>query len=204
MLNLLRKDFIAMKSSLWLHFLYLAVCSVVIIINSPSPFTLFTVGIYTAFVPLGFSTMADIKNHTHNLLVTLPIKRKHIVQAKYIVAIIYTILGIFASYGIYWIMKLTVPQLNLPDYSITIMLASAGMMLVLISIYMPLFYMLSNKGAAIITTVFFIILFALMPLMFFMSSFINDQTIYLIPIGILLLFIASYFLTIKLFTRKDL
>ncbi|WP_326102096.1 ABC-2 transporter permease [Paenibacillus apiarius] len=68
----------------------------------------------------------DIKNHNHNFLVTLPISRKHIVQAKYISAIIYTLFGILASYGIHSIVKLAVPELNKPDYSVMDILVPVG------------------------------------------------------------------------------
>ncbi|WP_442600503.1 ABC-2 transporter permease [Paenibacillus sp. KN14-4R] len=207
MLNLLRKDFIALKSSLWITILYLAVFSVAFIPKSELSF--YFVGIYTAFASLSLGTMIDIKNHNHNFLVTLPISRKHIVQAKYISAIIYTLYGVLASYGIHWLIKLVIPHLNKPDYSVMDILVSVGMILVLISIYMPLFYTLSEKGAGIINIVFLIVLIVLaQPTTIFMNmmsekGFISDQTLFLIPISILLLFVASYYLTIKLFTRKD-
>lgn len=208
MLNLLRKDFIALKSSLWLTILYLAVFSVAFIPKHQSSIHL--VGIYTAFASLSLGTMIDIKKHNHNFLVTLPISRKHIIQAKYITAIIYTVFGVLASYGIHSLVKLAVPQLNKPDYSAIDILVPVGIMLVLTSIYLPLFYTLSRKGTGIINVVFMIILIALaQPTAIFMNmmnnqGFSSDQTLLLIPIGILLLFIVSYFLTVNLFSRKDL
>jgi hypothetical protein len=102
------------------------------------------------------------------------------------------------------------PQLNKPDYSVMDILAPVGIMLVLTSIYMPLFYALSKKGTAIINVVFLIILIAMaQPTAIFMNmmnekGFNSNPTFFLIPIGILLLFIASCYLTINLFTRKDL
>lgn len=208
MLNLLRKDFIALKSLLWMSILYLAVFSFAFIPKIPSSIHL--VGIYTAFATLSLGTMIDIKKNHHHFLVTLPTSRKHIVQAKYITAIIYTLFGVLASYGIHWLIQLAVPQLNKPDYSVMDLLVPVGIMLVLTSIYMPLFYALSKKGTAIINVVFLIILIALaQPTAFFMNmmnekSSILDPTLLLILVGILLLFIASYYFTIYLFNRKDL
>ena len=209
MLNLLRKDFIILKSSLWLCIFYLAVFSAAFIPGHPS--SLQIVGIYTAFATLSLGTMIDIKNRNHNFLVSLPISRKHIVQAKYIAAIIYALFGIFASYGIHLLVKLAAPQFNKPDYSLIDLAIPAGIMLVLISIYMPLFYALSKKGTAIINIVFMIILIVLaQPTAFIMNTlnengFINVQTLLLIlSISVLLLFIASYNLTVYLFARKDL
>ncbi|OAB32980.1 ABC-2 transporter permease [Paenibacillus glacialis] len=209
MLNLLRKDFIALKSSLWLGILFLAVFSAFFIPKLSTSIHL--VGIYTAFALLNHGTMIDIKNNNHNFLLTLPIKRKHIVQAKYITAIIYTLFGVLASYGIHWLVKkLAILDLNMPDYSVLDILVPAGIVLVLTSIYLPLFYTLSKKGTSIINVVFFLCLIALAnPTALFMNminekGFSSDQTLFLILTGIILLFIASYYLTINLFTRKDL
>lgn len=207
MINLLRKDFIALKSSLGLSILYLAVFSIAFIKKDSS---IHLVGIYTAFATLSLGTMIDIKKNHHHFLVTLPISRKHMVQAKYITAIIYTLFGVLASYGIHWFIKLALPQLNKPDYSVMDILVPVGIMLVLTSIYMPLFYTLSKKGTGIINAVFLIILIALaQPTAIGMDmtnnqSFSSNPTFFLIPIGILLLFTASYFLTVNLFSRKDL
>jgi len=208
MLNLLRKDLIALKSSLWTILLYLVVFSVFFI--PKSEMSIYFVGIYTAFGTISLATMIDIKNHNHHFLVTLPISRKHIVQAKYITAILYTLFGVLASYGIHWVVKLAIPQLNKPDYTVLDILIPIGMLLVLVSVYMPLFYALSKKGAGIINAVFFVSLIILaQPAAFLMNmmgenGMVDDQMILLILIGILLVFIASYFLTIHLFARRDL
>ena len=62
MLNLLRKDFIALKSSLWMILMYLAVFSIAFI---PShDMSIYLVGIYTAFASISLATMIDIKTIT--------------------------------------------------------------------------------------------------------------------------------------------
>lgn len=208
MLNLLRKDFIALKSSLGVLLICMVVYSIAFIPNHDA--SIFTMAIALASVSINLCTMLDIKNHNHVFLISLPISRKHIVLAKYIITIFFTLFGILASYGIHLLVELAFPELNKPDYSIMGLLVPAGMMLIVISIYMPLFYTLSKKGTEIITIVFFILLIILMNptamLMSMMSEegFISNQVLFLIPIGILLLLIASYYLTAYLFTRKDL
>ncbi|UHA73391.1 ABC-2 transporter permease [Paenibacillus sp. 481] len=207
MLNLLRKDFIALKSSLWIVVFYLVVFSVAFM---PKELSMHFVGIYTAFASVSLATMIDSKNHNHHFLITLPISRKHIVQAKYIIAIICTFFGIFSSYGIHSLVKLAVPELNMQDYSIVDLLIPTGIVLVIVSIYLPLFYTLSKKGTHIINVVFLIILIVLAhPAAYVMNKIseqgsTSDTLLFFIPIGILLLFIASYYLTVHLFTRKDL
>lgn len=207
MLNLLRKDFIALKSSLWMTLLFLVVFSVAFI--PKVEVSLYLVGIYTAFASLNLGTMIDIKNHNHKFLVTLPVKRKQLVQAKYIAAILYTLFGVFASYGIHTLVTFAMPELHKPEYSAIDLLAPIVIMLVLSAIYMPLFYTLSKKGAAIINVVFMIILIGLaQPTAIVMNmvkekGISDDPMLILVLIGVLLLFAASYFLTVHLFKRKD-
>ncbi|MDK8180257.1 ABC-2 transporter permease [Paenibacillus sp. UMB4589-SE434] len=208
MLNLVRKDFIALKSSFWMSLMYLVVFSVAFIPKMSSSIHL--VGIYTAFATIMLGTMIDIKHHNHNFLVTLPIKRKQIVLAKYVSAIIYTVVGVLASYGIHLLVNLYFPELNKPDYSIKDILGPVGITLVLTSIYLPLFYAFSKKGAAIINGIFLILLIALaQPTAIFMNLIREEgssssQIFYLVLAGLSLLFMASYYITAKLFTRKDL
>lgn len=97
MLNLLRKDFIVLKSSLWIIALYLVVFSLAFI--PQSEMSMYFVGIYTAFGSVILATMIDIRNHNHNFLVTLPISRKQIVKAKYLSAILYTFLEFLLHMG---------------------------------------------------------------------------------------------------------
>ncbi|MCG7382043.1 ABC-2 transporter permease [Paenibacillus sp. ACRRY] len=207
MLNLLRKDFIALKSSLWTIGLYLVVFSLAFI--PKSEMSMYFVGIYTAFGSVILATMIDIKNHNHNFLLTLPVSRKNIVQAKYLSAILYTLFGVLASFGIHWLVDLNFPELNKPSYSLMDILVSIGMVLVLVSIYMPLFYALSKKGAGIINAIFMVALILLaQPFAVLMNMVsekgVNGQVIAMISIGIIFIFCASYVLTTRLFARKDL
>lgn len=207
MLNLLRKDFIALRSSLWTIGLYLIVFSLAFIPNLEM--SMYFVGIYTAFGSVILATMIDIKNHNHNFLVTLPVSRKNIVQAKYVSAILYTLFGVLASFGIHWLVNLNFPELNKPSYTFMDIMVSIGMVMVLVSIYMPLFYALSKKGAGIINAIFMVALILLaQPFAVLMNTVsekgVDGQVIAMISIGILFIFGASYVLTTRLFARKDL
>ncbi|MGG4128442.1 ABC-2 transporter permease [Paenibacillus illinoisensis] len=207
MLNLLRKDFIALRSSLWTIGLYLVVFSLAFI--PKSEMSMYFVGIYTAFGSVILATMIDIKNHNHNFLVTLPVSRKKIVQAKYVSAILYTLFGVFASFGIHWLVDLNFPELNKPSYSLMDIMVSIGMVMVLVSIYMPLFYALSKKGAGIINGIFMVALILLAQPFAVLMTMVSEkgldgQLIAMISIGIIFTFGASYVLTTHLFARKDL
>nr|WP_256332317.1 ABC-2 transporter permease [Paenibacillus sp. CF095] len=175
-----------------------------------SEMSMYFVGIYTAFGSVMLATMIDIKNHNHNFLVTLPVSRKQIVKAKYLSAIVYTFFGVLASYGIHELVNLNYPELNKPNYSLMDIAISVGMVLVLVSIYMPLFYGLSKKGAGIINAIFMVCMIILaQPVAYLMSmanenGMITTTTMALVSVGIIGLFVVSYLITIRLFARKDL
>ncbi|CAI6082464.1 hypothetical protein PAECIP112173_03572 [Paenibacillus sp. JJ-100] len=208
MLNLLRKDFIALKSSLWTIALYLVVFSVAFI--PQIEMSMYFVGIYTAFGSIMMATMIDIKNHHHNFLVTLPVSRKQIVQAKYLSAILYALFGVLTSYGIHKLVILNFPELIKPQYSLLDIAISIGIVLILASIYMPLFYALSKKGAGIINAIFMICLIIFAQPAAFILHIAGNKGLTTTPIiagisvGVIALFFISYIVTIRLFERKDL
>ena len=208
MVNLLRKDFIVLKSSLWIIPFYLAVFSIAFI--PKSEMSMYLVGIYTAFGSIMLATMIDVKNHNHNFLVTLPISRKNVVQAKYLSTLFYTLFGVLASFGIHSLVNMNFPGLDKPDFSVLDIMVSIAMVLGLTSIYLPLFYALSKKGAGIINVVFLVALvilaqpFALLMNLASEEGMVTGQIIGMVTIGILLLFVGSYLLTVRLFAKKDL
>ncbi|WP_018754409.1 ABC-2 transporter permease [Paenibacillus terrigena] len=210
MLNLIRKDFIVMRSSLGLIPLYFVIFSIVLISNTMSAY--FLVAVYTAFTTLMMSTGADVKNDNHAFLITMPMNRAQMVKSKYATALLYTGVAAIACYIFYTIVRYVKPSLGMPAYSMGQFLASIGISLVLVSIYLPLFYWLSKKGMAIINMAFMIILIGLTPFMnigtYLMHKqnvgSINNASVALIGLGVVLLFIASYFFAKYLFNRKDL
>ncbi|PYE45514.1 ABC-2 transporter permease [Paenibacillus barcinonensis] len=208
MFNLLRKDFIVLKSSLWTIALYLVVFSFAFIPSSEM--SMYFVGIYTAFGSIMLATMIDIKNNNHNFLVTLPVSRKQIVKAKYLSSILYALFGVLTSYGIHKLVKLNYPELNKPHYSLLDIVISLGIVLVLVSIYMPLFYALSKKGAGIINTIFLICMIILAQPAAFLLHMAGKKglgtapVISAVSVAIIALFLISYIVTIRLFERKDL
>ncbi|NMO98032.1 ABC-2 transporter permease [Paenibacillus lemnae] len=208
MLNMLRKDYIALKSSQWIVILYLVVFSTVFIPRMDM--SMYFVGIYTAIGSIMLATMVDIKNHNHRFLITLPINRKHIVKAKYLTAIAYMLFAVFSSFGIHWLTIRLFPLLDKPNYTFNDIIISIGIILLLISVYMPLFYALSHKSAAVINAVFLVALIVLaQPAAQFIhwlseeSQWQSPITLFVYP-GILLLFLVSYLVSVKLFSRRDI
>ncbi|MCR8842426.1 ABC-2 transporter permease [Paenibacillus sp. SC116] len=206
MLNLLRKDFIASKISLGMSLLIFAVFCIFFMKKEMS---MHLVGIITAFATISSLTLNDTKNHNHQFLVTLPISRKHIVQAKFMASLICIIVAVLASYGVHSLVKLVVPGYIIVDYAIIDILAPIAILLVLTSIYLPLFYILSEKGAPILNGIFlfsFIVMADPVARFIYTASQngVNYQILYTILLSTVLLFVASCYLTVYLFTKKDL
>ncbi|WP_342554755.1 ABC-2 transporter permease [Paenibacillus sp. FSL R7-0652] len=208
MLNLLRKDFIALRGALWILAVYIVVFSWAFI--PQMEWSMYIVGIYTAFGSTVLITMIDITNHNHNFLVTLPVSRKQIVQAKFLSSILTALCGVLVSYGIHKLINLNYPELNKPNHSPLDILISMGIVLVLVSVYMPLFYALSKKGAMIINIIFLVCLVILAQPAAFIFKVVGKEGLITAPViigistAVIGMFFLSYMVTIRLFERKDL
>ncbi|MBD8499584.1 ABC-2 transporter permease [Paenibacillus arenosi] len=206
MLNLLRKDFIAAKMSLGMSIL---IFSIFCIFFMKKEMSMHLVGIITAFATISSLTLNDTKNHNHLFLVTLPVSRKHIVQAKYVISLLTIFVAVLASYGVHSFVKIAVPGYITVGYSMIDILVPIAIMLVLTSIYLPFFYMLSEKGAPVLNVIFFFIFLIMadpVAQTIHKASLngINYPLVYGTLFSTLLLFIASCYVTVYLFTKKDL
>ncbi|TVX93412.1 ABC-2 transporter permease [Paenibacillus agilis] len=206
MLNLLRKDLIAAKISLVMS---VGIFAVFCIFFMKKEMSMHLVGIITAFATISSLTLNDTKNHNHQFLVTLPVSRKHIVQAKYVLSLICIIIAVLASYGVHSLVKIAVPGYIPVGYTIIDILVPIAIMLVLTSIYLPFFYSLSEKGAPVLNVIFlflFLIMGDPVARLIHMASLngINYPLLYGALLSTVLLYVASCYLTVYLFTKKDL
>ncbi|WP_028595020.1 ABC-2 transporter permease [Paenibacillus assamensis] len=206
MLNLLRKDFIAAKTSLAMSIL---IFTIFCIFFMKKEMSMHFVGIITAFSTISSLTLNDTKNHNHHFLVTLPVSRKHIVQAKYVISLICIIIAVLASYIVHSLVKIAVPGYITVDYSMIDILVPIAIVLVLASVYLPLFYSLSEKGAPVLNVIFlclFLIMADPVAQTIHRASLngINYPLVYGSLCSTLILFAASCYVTVYLFTKKDL
>lgn len=209
MINLIRKDFTVMKSWAVLIPIYFVIFGISLASNNMSSFYL--TGVYSAVTTLMMSTGADVKNENHNFLMTMPINRAQIVRSKYMLALIYTGVAAVACYGLNALIRTVKPDLGMPAFTLEQFFVSVEITLVFVSIYLPLFYLLSKNGMTIANIVFIILLIYIAPLsnisMHLMSQgkiVITDTIMALIALGVVLVFIASYYIAKRLFSRKDL
>ncbi|MBR9657399.1 ABC-2 type transport system permease protein [Bacillus sp. TE9106W] len=142
---------------------------------------------------------ADSKNESEVIVNSLPILKKQIVYAKYIVAII--ILFISVTVGCFTMgMKNGV---NLFEFIETTMVASISFILAYLSFVLPISFWLGYKKTIFITIVIF-----MAPLVVLEALFqINLEQIQLYSsllfIGSICMFIASVFVSVKLYEKRE-
>lgn len=142
---------------------------------------------------------ADSKNESEVIVSSLPIFRKQIVYAKYIVAII--ILFISVTVGCFTMgMKNGV---NLFEFIETTMVASISFILVYLSFVLPISFWLGYKKTIFITIVIF-----MAPIVILETLFqINLEQIQLynsvLFISSICMFIVSIFVSVKLYEKRE-
>ncbi|PGZ48573.1 ABC transporter permease [Bacillus anthracis] len=142
---------------------------------------------------------ADSKNESEVIVNSLPILKKHIVFAKYIVAII--ILFISVTVGCFTMgMKNGV---NLFEFIETTMVASISFILVYLSFVLPISFWLGYKKTIFITIVIF-----MAPIVVLAALFqINLEQIQLynnvLFISSICIFIVSIFVSVKLYEKRE-
>ncbi|WP_305453278.1 ABC-2 transporter permease [Bacillus mycoides] len=142
---------------------------------------------------------ADSKNESEVIVSSLPIFRKQIVYAKYIVAII--ILFISVTVGCFTMgMKNGV---NLFEFIETTMVASISFILVYLSFVLPISFWLGDKKTIFITIVIF-----MAPIVILETLFqINLEQIQLyncvLFVSSICMFIVSIFVSVKLYEKRE-
>ncbi|MBE7146455.1 ABC-2 transporter permease [Bacillus mycoides] len=142
---------------------------------------------------------ADSKNESEVIVNSLPILRKQIVYAKYIVAII--ILFISVTVGCFTMgMKNGV---NLFEFIETTMVASISFILVYLSFVLPISFWLGYKKTIFITIVIF-----MAPIVILETLFqINLEQIQLynsvLFVSSICIFIVSVFVSVKLYEKRE-
>ncbi|MES5956700.1 ABC-2 transporter permease [Bacillus fungorum] len=142
---------------------------------------------------------ADSKNESEVIVNSLPILRKQIVFAKYIVAII--ILFISVTVGCFTMgMKNGV---NLFEFMETTMVASISFILVYLSFVLPLSFWLGYKKTIFITLVIFmapiVVLEALFQINLEQIQLYNN----LLFVSSICMFIVSVFVSVKLYEKRE-
>ncbi|CUB54623.1 hypothetical protein BN2127_JRS10_02857 [Bacillus subtilis] len=142
---------------------------------------------------------ADSKNESEVIVNSLPILKKQIVYAKYIVAII--ILFISVTVGCFTMgMKNGV---NLFEFIETTMVASISFILVYLSFVLPISFWLGYKKTIFITIVIFMAPIVVLEALFQIN--LEQIQLYssLLFIGSICMFVASVFVSVKLYEKRE-
>lgn len=142
---------------------------------------------------------ADSKNESEVIVNSLPILKKHIVYAKYIVAII--ILFISVTVGCFTMgMK---NGINLFEFIETTMVASISFILVYLSFVLPISFWLGYKKAIFITIVIFMAPIVVLEALFQID--LEQIQLYnsVLFVSSMCMFIVSIFVSVKLYEKKE-
>ncbi|WP_242297103.1 ABC-2 transporter permease [Bacillus cereus group sp. BfR-BA-01382] len=142
---------------------------------------------------------ADSKNESEVIVNSLPILRKQIVYAKYIVAII--ILFISVTVGCFTMgMK---SGANLFEFIETTIVASISFILVYLSFVLPISFWLGYKKTIFITIVIFMAPIVVLEVLFQIN--LEQIQLYntLLFFGSICMFIASIFVSVKIYEKRE-
>ncbi|PGK36330.1 ABC transporter permease [Bacillus anthracis] len=142
---------------------------------------------------------ADSKNESEVIVNSLPVLRKQIVFAKYIVAIIILFIGVMV--GCFTMgMKNGV---NLFEFIETTMVASISFILVYLSFVLPISFWLGYKKTIFITIVIFMAPIVVLEALFQIN--LEQIQLYnsLLFISSMCMFIASVFVSVKIYEKRE-
>lgn len=142
---------------------------------------------------------ADSKNESEVIVNSLPILRKQIVYAKYIVAIIILFISVTVSCFTMGMKN----GINLFEFIETTLLASISFILVYLSFVLPISFWLGYKKTILITIVIFMVPIVILETLFQIN--LEQIQLYntLLFIGSICMLIASIFVSVKLYEKRE-
>lgn len=207
MYNLILKDFRLQK--LIMLFYLVIIC-----------FFVMTFGSFCLMVVLAASSYVinlhyyDAKNNSHKFINSLPYSRKSIIMSKYIGAMIFTLILVLFSLLIQAVIRFVFPTYGGQIANPQAIVISILTVMLFTSLYLPFFYRFTNKyliaAVSIIFPVFIVLWRAITAnvnitdLVYSVTTqFSINQLIILASIVTVLIFIGSYFLTVRIYQRTD-
>ncbi|MFM1650637.1 ABC-2 transporter permease [Brevibacillus sp. B_LB10_24] len=197
MFNLIVKDLLVMKKSILGIFFYIAVFPITFV-NISGGFL--TVGLFPLAIMLLNSTSNDLKNKNYILLGSLPIRRTQIVAAKYLGALFYSLAGVVIAVVTSMIFHQLVPDAQVAWMSVGQAVMLLSLALIFSSLYLPIFYWISNQGEQVANIVMTILLMITLVISFQLTVYTGKLFMLLAAI---VLFLLSYVAAARIFSRKD-
>lgn len=204
MFNLIRKDFLALR---W-YFLFIAAYALFFGLLANAPFSPMIIGLMPGLMLTVLIANVETRNRSLMFVGSLPVRRQQIVLAKYATAIVYTAMGLLLAVAIGAIQRYAMDG----DYRITASQLSlaAGISLAFHSLYYPFQYWLGVRNSNLIS--FAVIFLSAVGIgaignaadTLSLSRFSETQVAIALPLAGLLLFAASYPVSLAIFSTKDM
>ncbi|GAA0730074.1 ABC-2 transporter permease [Clostridium malenominatum] len=208
MFNLIKKDILVQKKSIYFILFYLFI-GLVAFKTMPDSATTYLIATTIAFFFIAGSFSYDEQNKTYMVINSLPIKRNSLIISKYISVLIYTLLSLLIIY----IFTLIVFTLKLPykiellnlNHVFNVFIAS----MFLSSILLPIYCKFGYTKARVFTTLSYLLVFIAFNILGNIGTSIPMllQGIKFGNLGLLILmsliFILSMFLSIKLYENRE-
>ncbi|ENQ3081024.1 TPA: ABC-2 transporter permease [Bacillus pseudomycoides] len=210
--------------TMWIFCLGFSAC---LFITNPSDSSIFAVScLISVMVSLLLSVAADEKNGSEKIIASLPIERKDIIIAKYMTFIITTIIAIVLTTTVVWVMRgmTSIEDIRVyhPYFYIElkwyIVLRGIIVPFIYIALFLPVYYGIESKIIRGLFAIGLIIPTTLIPLFVIdggenrVEDSFGDWIMNLSHVGICMvglvglavMYIASMFIAIKLYEKRDI
>ncbi|PEI82872.1 ABC transporter permease [Bacillus pseudomycoides] len=156
----------------------------------------------------------DEKNNSHKFINSLPYSRKTIIMSKYIGTMLLTLIVVLFSLSIQMVIQVASPTYGVEIETPQAIVVSVLTVMLFTSIYLPLCYRFTNKYLLAAVSFIFPIVVILRKIIVeylnitslirsITTQFTTNQLIILASIVTILIFIGSYFLTVRIYKRTD-
>lgn len=207
MLGLVIKDLLVCRKSMRMVLLFVCVFMVFSLTTDDNTFVMFITSMYfTMMVLTAFAYDNQAKWDAYGL--TMPVTRSETVLAKYLLGLVLSLFGGILSFALTFGVMLYKQEAFTSEMLVT-QLALLGAALMIMSIFIPLIYRFGVEKARLVMVAVFIVPSVL--LLFFSKSGIPapDENILrviatLSPFFVVAWVAASYFISVRIFSKKEL
>jgi len=202
--NLIRKDLIALR----LYFLFVLAYAIVFGITAVSPYSPVMICALPAIMMTLFASSLEMRGKSLLFIGSLPVRRKQIVLAKYASVFVYLALGFVLAAAVRLVNEYAIGQ-SFPIPAIHLAIA-AGLAMFYAAAYYPIQFWLGVRNSAVVS---FLVIFLTAAGIGGIANAANVLDIgtpsysalfWGMPAVGLVLLVASYFLSARIFSRKDI
>lgn len=211
MKGLLLKDYINFKSYFKIYIIAIILFAIISILNN-SISLLSGITVFITIMLITTSFTFDTSSKWNTFILTTPITRKDIVKGKYILTLIVGLIASFFTLTLTILINLTPFMANATTILEICIIAAVTycITLIMMGILLPFIFKFGPEKARIILFAGFalilLLIYLLMPMIQTIPS--DQNSLLYISLGLLLatilIYIGSYFITLKIFNNKEL